>query len=154
MERCGVSFRSDMRAAAVDLLDGYAASTGPAIKLQTYPGRPASIRPPTAYVDRMVEALALTGIELQMRRPQVVIAFLHGLFDSKEAVEQGDEFVDGFIAYVASRYHQAGANTLLSIVATEDDPSYVADWIVTANPNDRQRTYYATFITLEGFATD
>jgi hypothetical protein len=145
-----MSFRTAMRAAAIDLLDGYAASVSPAVKLQTYPGRPRSIKAPTAFVDRIIENFRLIGPELQERVPTVVVTFLHGTFDSKDAVEQGDEFVDGFIAYVKARYHQAGANTLIAIVRTEDDPSFVPDW----QPPAIQETYYATHFFLEGFASD
>lgn len=141
-----MGFRADMRGAAVTLLEAYASSAS--VKLQVYPGRPRSINPPTAFVDRISEGLTYPGVTLTQRVPTVEVVVLHGLFDSKDAVEQGDAFVDGFLMYVATQYHAAGANTLIAGVSTSDDPNYIPDWL----PPQEQRSYYATTISLEGFA--
>jgi hypothetical protein len=140
------TFRAGMREAAVTLLSDFREDAG--IRLQVYPGRPRSILPPTAFVDRIRESLVYLGPSSIQRTPQVDITVLHGLFDSKDTVDQGDRFVDAFIDWVKTRYHSAGANTLVAVVATEDDPNYVPDWL----PPEEQRSYYATLITLEGFA--
>jgi hypothetical protein len=76
------------------------------------------------------------------------VIFLHGLFDSKDAAEAVDDFVDGFLAWVKPRFHAAGANTLIALTEVEDLPTYVPDWL----PPERQRTYYGTRIGLEGYA--
>lgn len=138
--------QATMRAAAVQLLTDYAADAG--IKLQVYPGRPLSVFPPTAFVDLIRETITYPGITLRQRTPLVEVIVLHGLFDSKDATEQKDAFVDGFLDWVTDRYHAAGANTLIAAVSTEDVPAYVPDW----QPPDVQRVYYATRIVLEGYA--
>lgn len=142
-----MGFRQDVRAAAVTLLTDYAADAG--VKLQIYPARPRTIMPPTAFIDNIREERTFTGHLIQ-RTPTVELIVLHGLFDSKEAVEQGDAFVDGFLAWCDTNYHAAGASTLIGAVSTEDTPTYVPDWL----PPEQQRTYYGTQVNLEGFATD
>jgi len=144
-----VSLTTDMRAACVTLLTDYAASAS--VKLQVYPGRPASIFPPTAFVDRVRERIAYIGPTLMQRTPQVDVVVIHGAFDSKEAADQKDAFVDGFLAWQVTRFHQAGANTLIAVTATEDDPNYVPDWM-PLNREGKQSMYYATLIQLEGLA--
>lgn len=146
-----MSLRGDVRAACVDLLTGYAASVSPAVKLQVYPGRPRSVVPPCAFVDRVTENVAYRGPSMMARNPTAEIVLLHGLFDSKEAVDQADDFVDGFLDYLATRVHQAGANTTIGATSVEDDPTYVDDWV---SPKEAQRTYFSTRISLEGFALD
>lgn len=142
-----MGFRADLRAAAVTLLTDYAASAN--VKLQVYRARPASIQAPCAFVDNIREERVFTGPTLVQRTPTVEVIVLHGLFDSGEAVDQGDAFVDGFLAWVDARHSAAGADTLIGAVSTEDNPTYVPDWL----PPERQRTYYGTQVDLEGFAT-
>ena len=76
--------RRDARAAAVTLLKAYAAAAG--VKLQVYPGRPASLFPPTAFVDRMPETDDSFTVRLNQRTLSVEVLLVHGLFDSLEAV--------------------------------------------------------------------
>ena len=140
-----VAFQAACRAAAVTLLFDYGAAAG--LKLQVYPGRPRSVTPPCAFVDRMTETIDPDNF-LQ-RSPRVEVLVLHGLFDSADAASQKDDFVDGFVDWVADRFHAAGANTLIAPVAVEDEPNFVTDWM----REEDQRTYYATRITLEGFAS-
>jgi hypothetical protein len=140
------TFRADIRAAAVTLLKEYAADVN--LELQVYPGRPRSIHPPTAFVDRIHETVAPRGVRAFQRTPVVDIVILHGQFDSKDAVDQADAFVDGFLSWVYARVHAAGANTEVAIVGTDDDPTYVSDW----QPPEVQRTYFATVLSLEGYA--
>lgn len=143
-----IAFQTAMRAAAVQLLTDYAEDSG--TKLQVYPGRPASIFPPCAFVDRIRESLAYLGPTSRQRVPQADIVIIHDKYDSKDAADQKDAFVDAFLDWVLDRYHSAGSNTLLAVTGTEDDPNYVPDWL----PPDRQRQYYATLVTLEGLALD
>lgn len=141
-----MGFQADARAAAVTLLTEYAVDAS--IRLQAYPGRPRSINPPTAFVDSIRERITYTGPTLRQRVPSVDLIVIHGLFDSKDAVDQKDAFVDGFLDWVNTRYHQAGANTLIGATETEDEPNYIPDWL----PPEQQRVYYATRLTLEGLA--
>jgi hypothetical protein len=141
-----VGFRADLRAAAADLLRDYRASVSGT--LQVYEGRPATVMPPTAFIDGIRETIRYTGPTLAQRTLVVDVIFLHGLFDSKDAAEAVDTFVDGFLAWVKPRFHAAGANTLTSVTEVEDLPTYVPDWL----PPERQKTYYGTRIGLEGYA--
>jgi hypothetical protein len=97
--------------------------------------------------DRLVDFLAP---DIFQHTPGVEIVVLHGTFDSGDAVDQRDRFVDAFVDWVRTRFHAAGANTLLRVTSLEDDPTYVPDWL----PPEQQRTYYGTRISLEGAATD
>lgn len=136
-----------MRQAAIDLLEQYRSDAG--IFLQVWPGRPNDIRTPTAFVDGIRETITYPGMTQVQRRPQADVLVLHGFFDSKDTVAKRDAFCDGFLAWVVPRFHQAGANTLLAVVAMEDDPEYEATW-----SQKEARVYYATRITLEGYAEE
>ena len=139
-----IPFETYMRSAAMQMLLDYAAMAN--VKLQKYPGRPRSVNPPCAYVERIRETIVFDG--MRQRVVQVDIRILWGLFDSAEAVAQRDAFVDGFVDWAKTRFHQAGANTLIAAVSVEDIPSFVNDWV----PPEQQRNYYATRIRLEGYA--
>jgi hypothetical protein len=142
-----IAFRTAVRAAAVTLLDDFKADVG--MVLQTYPARPRSVNPPTAFVDSIRESFEYPGgVRWRERTTSVEIVVLWGLFDSKEATDQADAFCDAFLDWVTDRYHAAGANTIVEISNIEDEPTYVPDWM---QPSE-QRTYFATRITLEGFA--
>lgn len=141
-----MGFQADVRAAAVTTLEAYA--TAASVALQVYPGRPRSLHPPTAFVDGMRETVVYVGHMMQ-RTVQADIVVVHGSFDSADSAEQKDAFVDGYIDYVRdSGFHAAGANTTLGVVSTEDDPTFVPDWL----ERELQRTYFATRMTLEGYA--
>jgi hypothetical protein len=138
------------RTAAVTLLGDYATDAG--IGLQVYRARPGSIRPPTAFVDTVGESIEYVG-HLMQRTPRVEVVICHGLFDTGDAADRKDAFVDGFIAWVRDRIHAAGANTQLQVVDTEDVPNFVPEWLPPGEPApNTQRTYYASRITLEGYA--
>lgn len=145
-----VQFQTVMRATAVELLEGYAEERG--VRLQVWSGRPATIKAPTAFVDRLRESLDYPGPENRQRIVQVDMTLIHANFDSKEAADQKDAFVDGFADWVLGRYHAAGPNTLVAVRATEDDPNYVPDWLPLEN--GRQPVFYATLIRLEGTLED
>jgi hypothetical protein len=140
-----IQFQTAMRAAAVQLLTDFKADMG--ITLQIYPGRPRTIYPPSAFVDSIDEALTTVLGNLNDRNPTVSVVVVHGVFDSADTVAQRDAFVDAFIEWVTDRPHQAGGQTLLSVTAVADIPSFVPDWIL-----DNQRAYYATQITIGGTA--
>jgi len=139
-----VAFQAAMRAASADLLAAYAVAAS--IRLQVYPARPASLYPPTAFVDLIRESISYDGLRTRNVFAEVVV--VHAEFDSKEAADQKDAFVDGFLDWVTDAVHGAGANTTVGVVETEDLPDYVPDWL----PPEKQRTYYATRLTLEGLS--
>lgn len=132
------------RAAAVTLLRGYAASAD--TRLQVYPGRPRSLHPPTGFVDRISERVAYFGPTNRQRVPVVQVILLHSTFDFEDTVNQRDALVDGFLDYVNANVHAMDPNTTIGVTQTEDDPSYVPEWITDSG------TYYATLVTLEGLA--
>ncbi len=136
------------RAAAVQFLFDYAGDAG--IKLQVYPGRPRTIYPPTGFVDAIRETFTAFTEHHFQRVPIVEVILVHSLFDSQDAADQKDAFVDGFVEWAYERAHAAGANTLIGVASTEDIPNYVPDWL----PPEQQRIYYATRIDLEGFGTN
>jgi len=141
-----VGFRADARAAAVTLLTAYASAAS--VKLQVYPGRPRTLYPPSAFVDGIREVVTYTA-QLHQRVPIADIVLVHGTYDSKDTTEQADAFVDGFLEYVNDNPHAAGANTTVAVTEVEDLPTFVSDWMSPAD----QKTYYATRIALEGFAS-
>lgn len=137
------------RAAAVQLLAECGAALP--VQLQVYRARPASIKPPTAFVDSMQdETPDFLSPAIFQHVTTVNLVCIWGLFDSGEAADQRDAFVDAFHEYVRTRYHEAGATTLIRPAGVVDDPAFVPDWL----PRDKQATYYATKITLVGDATD
>jgi hypothetical protein len=146
-----MGLQADARAAVVEFLEDYAADDPvpgtPNSKMQVYPARPRSINPPTGFVDALRSTLVYTGPTLIQQTITVDAIVVHGIFDSKEAADQKDAYVDGIIEWQRTRYHQAGANTTIGLVETEDLPNYVPEWI--ENP---QRTYYATRLEFEVYA--
>jgi len=140
--------QADYRAACVQLLSDYKSDAQ--IDLQIYRARPASISPPTAFVDSMGETIAPIGRATYQRSPTAEIIVLHGEFDSGNAVDQRDAFVDGFVVWVRDRVHAAGSNSLIAVTSVDDEPTYVPDWLLP----QYQRTYYGTRITLEGYVGD
>ena len=141
--------QTDYRAAVVGLLEDYAASVS--LTLQVHRARPRSINPPTAFIDSMGETIDPIGPDANYQRtPTAEVMVLHGRFDDGVAVDQRDAFVDGFVPWVAARFHEAGSNSLIAIVRVEDDPTFFPDWL----PEDVRRTYYGTRITLEGYVGD
>lgn len=140
-----IPFQTAMRAACVTLLTNYASAQS--IKLQVYKGRPASLFPPTGFVDAISETINLDGPRMRQRFVRAQIVVVHGLFDSAEAADQRDAFVDGFADWVLDNPSAAGAATLIGdTIVLDDVPGYVPEWIPEA------RTYYATTITLAGYA--
>lgn len=130
------------------LLEGFKTDSG--LKLQLYRGRPASIAPPTAFIDAINETLTEFTRFTRQRVPTVEVIVLHGLFDQGDTVDQRDAFVDGFLDWIADgRWHAWGANTVMAGVSVTDIPTYVPEWL---RP-EHQRTYYATQISLEGLAS-
>ena len=102
--------QADFRAAVVDLLTDFAANAS--IQLQVYQARPASIHPPTAFIDAMGDDLTDFSGNLFQHVPVVEIVVLHGAFDSGEAVAQRDAFVDAFHEWQRVLPHAAGSRTL------------------------------------------
>lgn len=150
-----MSLRVDLRVAATDLLTDYVASLTPAPKVQIYRARPRSVHAPTAFIDVMRETRTYVGPQNAQRTAQADVVIVHGprlpdgsSFDSGDAADQADVFVDGFVAWVDANVHAIGPNTTIGAISVEDDPNYVPDWV----PIAEQRSYYATRITLEGYA--
>lgn len=145
------NLQASMRAAAVSLLSAYATSTG--TKLQIYPGRPKSLVPPTAFVDRMTESMEWMRAGWPQRTVRAEVVIVHGLFDSAEAAAQKDDFADGFVYWIADNgFEAAGNNTVTDIPSIDDEPAWTPDWRPANATNGPNPTYYATRLVLEGFA--
>ena len=140
-----IPFQTYVRAAALQLVVDYAQAVG--LVLTAYPGRPRTIAPPHAFIDRMREAIDFDGA-YRKRLVQADVRIVWGLFDSKEAVDQRDAFVDGFVDWVTDRPHQAYGTTELEPRSVDDDPDFVPDWV----PEQNRKTYFSSIITLEGYA--
>ncbi len=139
-------FAAQVRTATMSLLNGTASAAG--IKLQTYRGRPRDIKPPTAFIDLFRETWTdYTGVIYAAHNITVEAIVLFGLFDSGEAVDQRDRFMDSFYEYALPLYHVAGGNSTFAVTEAVDDPTYVPDWL---QPSE-QRTYFSTRISLEAF---
>lgn len=136
-----IPFETQMRAAAVELLTDFGSEFD--LNLQVYPARPRSIKPPCAFVDKIAEAISFDG--LRQRVVSVSVVVLHGLFASADTAAQRDAFIDNFVDWTSDRFHAAGGSTVIEPRTVEDDPAYQAEW------TERQETYFATIITLEGF---
>ena len=121
------------------------------ITMQVYKARPRSLYPPTGFVDLMRDEVGPHfGPTVAQHTPIVEVVTVWGLFDSAEAADQRDSFVDAFHDWTRENYHEAGANTLVTVRSLDDIPDFVPDWL----PPEEQGPYYATRIVLEGFATD
>ena len=130
-----------------------ACATSASVKLQVYPARPMTLYPPTGFVSEMGDGTTpFPGTaRLYQHTPLIECIFVWGDFDSKEAATQRDSFIDAFHAWVAANPHQAGANTLVGPQSVNDIPVFNPDW---GSEDQRQTTYYATRMILEGFAVD
>jgi hypothetical protein len=146
-----ISFQAAVRAAAVSMLTAFKDDAG--IKLQVYAGRPSSLWPPSAFVDRMTESIVYpNSVTWRQRTVRAEVLVIFGLFDSAEAVAQKDDFVDAFMDWVTDDVHAAGPNTTIALVAVDDEPAWTPDWRPANVTNGPNPTYYATRLTLEGFA--
>ncbi len=144
-------FNEDCRSAATTTLGAYASAAS--VDLNVYRGRPRSIKAPHAFVDRVSESVTYAAGTMMARTVSVEIVVLWGLFDSGEAVDQRDAFVDGYVAYLRSvQFTAAGPNATFAVVSSEDDPVFIPDWIA---PSERNATaYFATRIVVEGYTGD
>lgn len=146
-----MGLQADYRAAAVGMLTACASNAS--VTMQVYPARPMTLYPPTGFVSEMGDNLAeFPGTStLYQHRPAIEVICVWGQFDSAEAAGQRDDFVDAYHAWVRARPHEAGARTLIGPLTVTDIPVFNPDW---GNEAQRQTSYYATRIVLEGFATD
>ena len=142
--------QTDYRAAAISLVTDCAANAS--VSMQIYPGRPASIYPPTAFVDAMGNTYEPTpgASNLYTHTPTIELVFLWGLFDSKEAVDQRDAFVDAFHDWIRTRRDAVSGASLIGPTSLADLPAFVPDWL----PEAQQRAYFGTRLVLEGLITD
>jgi hypothetical protein len=143
-----IAFQSRLRAACITLLDAYGTAVG--INLQTYPGRPSTLYPPTAFVDRIDERIDYTA-SLRQRHPVAQVVVVWGLFDSAEAVAQRDAFVDGFLDTATEDPDAANVATLIELNQVQDEPVFNPDW---GNEAQRNTSYYATRLFVEGLALE
>lgn len=143
-----IAFHTELRSACVTLLT--ALRTSASIDLQVYPGRPMTLRPPTAFVDRIDEEVDYTN-HLRQRRPTAQVIAVWGQFDSKAATEQRDAFVDAWLNAVTDDADAVDPKTLIELNRITDIPVYNPDW----GPEQQQQlSYYATRFFVEGLALE
>ena len=150
-----LAFQAAVRAAAVELLTTFAVSGDwPLVQpLQVYRGRPRSLLPPSAFVDRLTERDEYpSSVTWRRRTVRAECLVVFGLFDSGEAVDAKDAFADSFLDWVTDRYDAAGASTTIAVVEMVDEPAWTPDWRPANITNGPNPTYYATRVILEGFA--
>ena len=143
-----IAFQSKVRDACVALLTSYKNAKVP--NLEVYPGRPQTIVPPHGFVDRIDETINYTA-GLRQRHPVAQIVVIWGLFDSKNAAEQRDALVDGFLDTVTDNAAQANAATLIELNQISDEPVFVPDW---GSDQQKNTAYYATRFFVEGLALE
>lgn len=139
--------QTNVRAGAVALVDGY--RTANSLQLgQLYRARPnGSPKTPAVFIDRLVEDADSFTREESQRVVRVAIRVVWGVYDTGEAVDQRDRFVDGFYAYVMDNGADAfGANAVLYWRSVSDDPEWKPEWL------DASESYFMTEIVLEGQA--
>ncbi len=124
--------------------------TAEGLNLQIYPGRPRTIFPPSIWQDVRRDTISFRGVRdvnFMAHSLTSELVAVHGLFDTKEALEQRDAFIDAFASYIRANRDTglAGPNSVLLSMTITDVPNYVPDWV----PEQEQTTYYATLITLE-----
>lgn len=144
-----VAFDADMRNAAVTMLRAFKEDSSYSGKpLSVYEGRPASLRPPHAFVDQIRERISLSGPLMRQRFADLDIVVVHGTFDSADTVAQRDAFVDAFADWILANPHAPGASTLLGdSIAISDEADFVPVWLRPAD----QISYFATRITVAGY---
>ena len=143
-----IPFETQMRAAGVQMLNDFRQDAS--IKLQIYPGRPLSIAPPTAFIESLGETVSWAASPgLRQRNVRLTFKMVWGLFDSAEAVNQRDYFMDNFIDWISDHPHAAGGATVFGDMSIDDDPSFTPDW---GDERQRNATYFSSTLTLEGFA--
>lgn len=144
-----MTYQAAARAAAVELLRGCAEDAG--VRLQVYRGRPASVRPPCAFVESIGTTIDPLTATVAQHRLSVTVTMVWGLFDSGEAVDQRDLLVDALHEWVRTRFHAMSGRSLFGPPATIDDlPAWVPDWL----PRDAQQTYFATQATFTASGSD
>lgn len=132
--------RQTARSGTKALMEGYKSSASS--KVQVYGGRPASIYPPTLFIDAINEASIISTRGPRLRAPAVDVIAIRGLFDSEEAADAQDAMVDDFLDYVRLHFDISGGGVVVTADSIEDLPAYVPEWIENAP------IYYASRITL------
>jgi hypothetical protein len=142
-----LALQTAARAGTVTLVNGY--RTAASLDLgQLYRARPAEIKAPSVWVDALVEDADAFTREESQRVVRVTLRVVWRKYDTGQAVDQRDRFVDGFYAHVMDNYHAFGGNAECNWVGVRDDPDWTPDWI----PEDTG-SYFLTEITLEGRAS-
>lgn len=139
-----IEFSRLTRAGVETLVRGYATSV--ALRISFYRGRPQTVTPPHAFIDRLDEAIAYVGPTNIQRTVTAHFTVLWGTFDSGDAVDQRDRFVDGFVNWITEHADAIHPNTEVRSVSASDDPVYRPEWLEEGPP------YFATTFQLEGYA--
>ncbi len=142
-----LALQTAARAGTVTLVDGYRTAAGLELG-QLYRARPLQIKSPSVWIDSLVENTDAFTVEESQRVVRVTLRVVWRVYDTGDAVDQRDRFVDGFYAHVMDNYHAFGANAECNWIAVSDDPDWTPEWI----PGDTE-SKFLTEITLEGRAS-
>lgn len=136
---------STLTSSIVSALEAYKSAAG--VSLNIYRGRPKTISPPHAWIDtRHDDISSIMAGSAMDHTATVEVVVVHGEFDTAEAVNQRDAWVDGFNSYLRDSLRGeglAGGNSVLEKWTVDDTPDYTPTWTVT------ERAYYATIYRLE-----
>jgi hypothetical protein len=135
------TFRADMRAAGLALLNGFRTATG--LIRQEYDAIPRSFKAPLGFVGDFAEPAISHTMSLRTRTPQMEIVLVVGVYDNAEAAHLQDQIVQGFMDYVSNRPHQVSGATLIQPISTRDTT-------LTLGVGERAANYRATVVTVEG----
>ncbi len=140
--------QTNARAGSVQLLEGYR-SAASLTTGQLYRARPTrALKLPSMWVESITEATDAFTVEESQRVVRVVLRIVWGAYDTGEAVDQRDKFIDGFYAYTMDHHDAFGANAEVYMVGTSDDPDFSPSWLT-----EGETPYFMTEIFLEGRAS-
>jgi hypothetical protein len=141
-----LALQTAARAGTVALVHGY--RTAASLEMgQLYRARPKQLKAPAVWIDSIIENTDAFTVEESQRVVRVTLRVAWRKYDTGDAVDQRDRFVDGFYGYVMDNYHAFGANAECNWIAVSDDPDWTPEWI-PENPE----SMFLTEITLEGRA--
>jgi hypothetical protein len=140
--------QTNARAGTVALVEAYRQSASLTLG-QLYRARPAgSPKVPSIYIDRITEGADSFSAEESQRVVVVALRCVWGVYNTGDAVDQRDRFVDGLYGYLMDSGKDAfGANAVIYWRTVTDNPDWTPEWLPESDP------YYMTEITLEGHAS-
>ena len=129
--------RAEFREALADILDDFQAAN-PTLLRQTYRARPASFKPPLAYVGGINEPTIshqFGGQRIRDQRSSLVL--VQGVYENAETADKLDVLADALITYLTGQHARVSGATLLEAISSEDVDLAIGE-----------TTYAATIVTV------